>query len=113
MRPYMRGPFEFKRDKSLEVFRIAQDVKTVTLWCDGSQLSARIERREFGPDRKPKRSQGHKRRLKIAEDYKDPEKVRMFYDKWFDHLRALPGEHFVVDLKTGDELVPLSNWRYP
>jgi SAM-dependent methyltransferase len=113
MRPYMRGPFEFRRDKSLEIFQVAHDVKTVTLWCEGPQLSRRIEVREKIPTRRLIRRQGDKRRAKIAEDYKDAAKVRTFYEKWFNYLQGQPGEHFVTDLDAGGELIPLSDWRFP
>jgi SAM-dependent methyltransferase len=114
LRPYLRGPFKFERDRTLEIFQIAREIKTVTLWSEAAELHSRMERREILPQAgRTNRRQGHKRRLKILEDYKDAGKVRQFYEKWFTHLRGLPGDHYVVDLTAGEQLIPLSEWSFP
>jgi SAM-dependent methyltransferase len=111
MRPYLRGPFNFERDRATDVFSVADTVASVTLITDPKDLADRWNRREvrskthFGLYHGPKRSK------KILKVFGDPAKVAALYDRWIEFIRVQPGEHYLLD--TRDEtsgLVGLTEW---
>lgn len=111
LRPYKRGPYEHRRDKGLDVLYQADCVRTLTLWVDSRTLAKRHHAREIAPNTRFGRYWGKKRHKKVQEAYRDPERTHFFYEKWFDHLEAVSGEHFVFDLETGNAPLLLAEWR--
>ena len=106
----MRGPNEHQRDSALDILRLVKDLTTVTIWTPPERLSRQHQEGEIDRKTKNGRYRGKKRHLKIAEDYRQPERVSQLYNNWFDYISELPGRHLVLTLGEEPEFTELSRW---
>lgn len=112
LRPWLNGPYNHRRDRSLEIVDCAEKTQTVTLLTGQSDLWARWHRREIEPLTRRGRYRGRRRQLKVLRAYETAETVVHLYDRWFDHLLELPGTHSILDTRQSEyRLQPLETWR--
>lgn len=111
MRPYLRGPFNFERDRATDIFSVADAVTSVTLVTEAKELADRWDRREIRAKTHFGMYLGPKRAKKIARTFGDQASVAALYDRWVEFISRQPGDHYLLD--TRDEcsgLVPLDDW---
>lgn len=111
MRPYLRGPFNFERDRATDLFSVAKTVASVTLIADAKDLADRWNRREVRSKTHFGIYVGSNRAKKILKTYGDKAAVAALYDRWIEFIGSQPGTHYLLD--TRDEtsgLVALSEW---
>jgi hypothetical protein len=111
MRPYLRGPFNFERDRGTDVFEAAERVASVTLIAEAEDLADRWNEREVRSKTHFGFYLGSKRSKKILKAYRDRAKVAALYDRWIEFIGAQPGEHYLLDTRAGtSNLAALSEW---
>ena len=111
MRPYLRGPFNFERDRATDVFAAAERVASVTLIAAAEDLADRWDRREVRSKMRLGLYLGPKRSRKILKAYRDRAQVAALYDRWIDFIRTQQGEHHLLDTRDeSSRLVALSEW---
>ncbi|HEY7748908.1 MAG TPA: methyltransferase domain-containing protein [Aestuariivirgaceae bacterium] len=111
LRPYLRGPFNFSRDRATDVFDLAETVRSVTLLTDPSELERRWRTREIEPNTYFGVHLGRKRSRKILKSLSDSGKVIQLYDRWIDFIRERRGQHYILDTRiTPYRLLPLEEW---
>jgi hypothetical protein len=112
LRPYLRGPFNYSRDRAIDVFRLAHNLTIVTMITSPAELGQRWNDREIKPRMSMGYYTGPKRSKKMAKVLQDRQKVLDVYDLWFDFLKTQPGKHYLFDSRGGGErLLPASDWR--
>jgi SAM-dependent methyltransferase len=114
MRPYLRGPFNYTRDRATDLFALGKRTSVLTLISDPAELSRRWQERELA--RKTYLGvfvgSGAKRKRRMIKVLADREKIRGVYDLWFDFLTTKPGKHVILDLRdTAARIVPVEAWR--
>ncbi len=114
LRPFLRGPNEHRRDRTLDVLARTRELTTLTIWKPAEQLLRQHQEGVIGPKTQGGKFRGKKRQLQIAEAYQDPDQVRVLYENWFAHLEHVRGRHLVVSPgEQGDSLLieTLAAWR--
>lgn len=111
MRPYLRGPFNFERDRATDVMSVAEAVTSVTLVADAKDLADRWNRREIRSRTHFGLYLGSKRSKKISKTFSDRASVAALYDRWIDFIARQPGEHYLLDTRGETSgLVPVTEW---
>ena len=111
LRPYLRGARLHARDEGLDVLDLADELAFVTIWCPPDVLLERLEKRSIAPKTDEKGGfRGRKRHLTIADDYRDPARVREHYQRWFDFTRTKRGNHIVVSPVDGWACYSIDEW---
>ena len=111
LRPWMNGPYNHRRDRSLDIFDCARTSRTVTLLAAPADLLRRWNEREIAPLTRRGKYRGRRRQLKVLRAFESAASVAHLYDRWFDHLAEVPGRHSILDLRGGARrLVPLQAW---
>ena len=111
LRPYLRSAKIHERDEGLDLLDTADRVTTLTLWCSPRRLQEQLQRGEIARRTTAGFYWGQKRHRIIEADYRDPERVRDHYRRWFAYLSARPGDHWVVSLEPGARIRPLEAWE--
>jgi len=112
LRPYLRGPFNYSRDRAIDVFKLARNLSIVTMIASPAELGQRWNDREIQPRMRLGYFTGPKRSKKMAKVLQDRQKVVEVYDIWFDFLKTQPGKHYLLDSRDGAErLLPVSSWK--
>ncbi|MFP3855446.1 MAG: class I SAM-dependent methyltransferase, partial [Anaerolineales bacterium] len=97
MRPFLRGPFNFERDRATDVFSVAEAVTSVTLVTEAKELADRWDRREIRAKTHFGMYLGPKRAKKIARTFGDKASVAALYDRWVEFISRQPGDHYLLD----------------
>lgn len=111
LRPYLRGPFNFERDRAIDVMSVAKAVTSVTLVSDAKDLADRWNRREIRSRTHLGVYLGSKRSKKVLKAFSDRASVAELYDRWIDFIARQPGAHYLLDTRGETSgLVPVTGW---
>ena len=111
-RPYLRGPFNYSRDRALDLLDLARSVASLTVVSSPADLQARWFNREIAPKTYFGHYFGPKRSKKLHKALQDRRKVIEFYDRWLDFLAGRPGRHHLFSVRDGAEHIhPVDEWR--
>lgn len=111
LRPYLRGPFNFERDRATDVMTVAKAVTSVTLLADAKDLADRWHRREIRSRTHLGVYVGPKRSKKVLKAFSDRARVAELYDRWIDFIARQPGSHYLLDTRgEPSDPVPVTEW---
>ncbi|HXV25481.1 MAG TPA: methyltransferase domain-containing protein [Alphaproteobacteria bacterium] len=111
LRPWLNGPYNHRRDRSLEILDCSRSCHTVTLLAAPADLLQRWTKREIEPLTRRGKYRGRRRQLKVVRAFEKAQSVAHLYQRWFDYLAELPGRHSILDTRVRPYgLLPTQAW---